>query len=271
MINYHKLKNWSFEEIRYTYSTRDTILYALGIGIGADPLDVDQLRFTYESPLESVPTMATVVGSPGFFWGDERTGVDPVKVVHGEQRLEVFRPLPTHGTVIARNRIDSLTDKGLNKGALAVTSRDIIDESSGDLLARGTSVSFLRADGGFSAADGISDPAPVALPKPPVRSPDVQLELASIPAVAKTAGFPRPILHGLCTYGMTCHAVMRACLQYEARRLKSLSLRFTGPVYPGDVLRFELWREESAKVWNIRAHVDSRDIMVLDYGIAEIM
>ena len=289
MVNYQILKNWAFNEISLAYSERDTMLYALGVGFGADPLDSDQLRFTYEGNLQTVPTMASIIGSPGFWWGDPRTGADVVKLVHGEQHLRVYRTLPTHGNVIARNGVDSLTDKGAGRGALATVTRDLVDALTGDLLAQGTSVTFLRGDGGFSASDGVSDPPPATLPKPPQRTADIQLKLASIPQaallyrlsgdynplhadveVARQAGFPRPILHGLCTYGMACHAVLRACLRYDATRFRALAVRFTAPVYPGEAVRFELWRGEDGRKWSLRAHVDTRNSVVLDNGIVEI-
>ena len=105
MLNYDAVKNWDFGEIVQTYSIRDSMLYALGVGMGADPLDRDQLRFVYEKDLQTVPTICTVLGSPGFWWRDERTGADWVKLVHGEQAIRLFKPLPSSGTVIARNRV----------------------------------------------------------------------------------------------------------------------------------------------------------------------
>jgi len=289
MIDYKTLKNLAFGETVHRYSERDTMLYALGVGFGADPVNLHQLRFVYEKNLLVVPTMASILGMPGFWWNDPRTGADTTKLLHGEQSLKLYGPLPTHGTVIARNRCTSLTDKGRAKGALAAVTSDLFDGENGNLLARGTSVSFLRGDGGFSEADGISDPAPAILPKPPQRPPDVELKLATVPQaallyrlsgdynalhadlqVARRAGFPRPILHGLCTYGMACHAVLRACLAYDTSRLRGLAVRFTAPVYPGESLRFELWQAEDARTWNLRAHVDARRAVVLDKGLVEI-
>jgi hypothetical protein len=104
MIDYKTLKNWAFGETVHRYSERDTMLYALGVGFGADPVNLDQLRFVYEKNLLVVPTMASILGMPGFWWKDPRTGADTVKLLHGEQSLKLYGPLPTHGTVIARNR-----------------------------------------------------------------------------------------------------------------------------------------------------------------------
>lgn len=288
MLDYHTIKNWNFGDITQTYTARDTMLYALGIGLGADPLDPHQLTYTYEKNLQAVPTMAAVLGSPGFWWSHPDTGADWVRLVQGEQHVELLRPLPAAATVVARNRVLSITDKGPGKGAIAVTQREIFDKASGELLARNRNVSFLRGDGGFSESAGVSDPAPAALPPVPDGEPDVEVELASLeqaaliyrlsgdyntlhadPEVAKAAGFPRPILHGLCTYGMAAHAVLKACCAYEAKRLRSFSTRFTSPVYPGEKIRFQIWNESRTRL-RLRARVDSRDVVVLNNGVVEL-
>jgi acyl dehydratase len=167
--------------------------------------------------------------------------------------------------------------------------REIRDQRTGALLAEGSNLSVLRGDGGFSAIDGISDPPPTPLPSMPERSCDSSVELATLPqsallyrltgdlnplhadpAVAARAGFERPILHGLCTYGMACHAVMRAFLDYEAHRLRALDVRFTSPVYPGDLLRFEFWSGADARSLRMRARCEARGVTVLDHGRVEI-
>ena len=131
MLDYQVCKHWNFPDIVHRYTERDTMLYALGLGFGADPMDRGALRFVYEKGLQAVPTMATVMGSPGIWWRDTKTGADFVKLVHGEQDVRLLRPLSPEGTLIARNRVVSLTDKGAGKGALAVVLRTLIDEASG--------------------------------------------------------------------------------------------------------------------------------------------
>jgi acyl dehydratase len=287
MLDYHVVKNWRFEDIRFRYTERDCMLYALGIGLGEDPCDARQLRYVYEDGLQVLPTMAAVMGAPGAWWKDPRTGADALRLVHGEQHLRFHAPLPTSGTVVVSNRVQSFTDKGPGKGALGVVLREIRDEQ-GRLLAHSRNVSVLRGDGGFSAAHGLSDPAPEPLPKMPERAPDVEVLMASLPqaallyrlsgddnplhadpAVAARAGFARPILHGLATYGMAAHAVLRSELAYDATRLRGLAVRFTAPVYPGETLRVQLWRE-SAQRLRLRARVDARDGVVLDQGVVDI-
>lgn len=287
MLDYQAVKNWNFGEISHAYAQRDTMLYALGVGLGGDPLDAGQLRFVFEKDLQALPSMVAVLGTPGFWWRDARTGADWVKLVHGEQRIQVFGPLPVAATLIAKNRVVSLTDKGPGKGAIAVIERDLFEAGATEPLARTTQVTFLRGDGGFSERSGVSDPGPEALPGVPETAPDVEVELASLeqaaliyrlsgdynplhadPDVARAAGFARPILHGLCTFGMAAHAIVKACCNYDAARIKSMAVRFTAPVYPGESIKFQLWRRDNRI--HLRARIDARDVVVLNNGIIEL-
>ena len=288
MLDYEAVKGWDFEPIRHTYTQRDSMLYALGIGMGSDPMDESELPFVIEKSLETMPTMASVLGAPGFWLQDPRTGADWVRLVHGEQSLQMVKPLPPAATVIATSRVLSVTDKGVGKGAIVQTERELHDESSGELLARNRTVSFLRGDGGFSQKSGRSDAGPEALPAVPDRQPDLEASLTTLPRqaliyrlsgdynplhcdpkVARAAGFERPILHGLCTYGMAAHAILRTVAGYQAAAIRTLCVRFTAPVYPGETVRFELWRRNGAS-FHLRARVDSRAAIVLDNGRVEL-
>lgn len=287
MLDYQAVKNWDFRDLSHTYTQRDTMLYALGVGLGADPLDAGQLRFVFEKDLQVLPSMVAVLGTPGFWWRDARTGADWVKLVHGEQRIQIFRPLPAAATLVANNRVVSLTDKGPGKGAIAVIERDIYESGNTQPLARTTQVTFLRGDGGFSERSGKSDAGPEALPGVPETAPDIELELPSLeqaaliyrlsgdynplhadPEVARAAGFPRPILHGLCTFGMAAHAIVKSCCGYDAARIKAMAVRFTAPVYPGETIKFQLWQRD--RKMHLRARIDARDIVVLNNGIVEL-
>ena len=208
--------------------------------------------------------------------------------MHGEQSIRLLAPLPPAATLVARNRVVSLTDKGAGKGAILVVLRELREQGSGTLLAESRQVSFLRGDGGFSATSGSSDPGPEPLPSAPERAPDLELSLPTLerqallyrlsgdynplhaePAVAAAAGFKRPILHGLCTYGMAAHALLKGVCGYQAARLRELAVRFTAPVYPGETIRFQLW-QGSPGVWHLRARVDARDVIVLNNGLARV-
>ncbi len=289
MIDYAAVKGWDFGDIVQTYTTRDTMLYALGIGMGADPLDTGELGFVFEKSLQAVPTMATVLGSPGFWWRDARTGVDWVKLVHGEQAIRLFKPLPPAATLVAKNRVVSITDKGAGKGAIAVIVRELRDQATGELLAEGRNVTFMRGDGGFSAGNGVSDPPPAPLPSVPDRAADLEVELPTLdrqaliyrlsgdyntlhadPAVAKAAGFSKPILHGLCTFGMVAHALLRTVCAYDAAKIRGIAARFTAPVYPGESVRFQFWNGAPGQL-HLRARVDARDAVVLNSGLIDLV
>ena len=281
-IDYQKLKNWNFPDLEHSYSKRDTMLYALGLGCGADPMDMDDLRYVYEEDLLALPSMAVVLGYPGFWLKDPETGADWRKVLHGEQGLRVFAPLPVEGTVIGRSRVTEIIDKG-DKGALLYSTRDIFDKASGKLLASVAGTTVLRGDGNFGGPTG-PVPAIHALPE---RAPDASLDIATIPQaaliyrlsgdynplhadprIAKGAGFPKPILHGLCTYGVAARAVMKLACDNDPARLKRFDLRFSSPVYPGETIRTEIWRDGSQV--SFRARVVERDVVVLNNGLAEV-
>jgi acyl dehydratase len=291
-INYQQLKARVFPEVRQTYSARDTMLYALSLGLGTDPLDERALPFVYEgSPagLRVLPTMAAVLGYPGFWAREADSGIDWVRLVHGEQGLTVHQPLPAAATLVGRNRITNLIDKGEGKGAIVVVERRL-EDTSGVLYATLRQVIFCRGDGGFSALGGgqPSDPPLAPLPATPDdRAPDliddqpIRPEAALLyrllgddnplhadPAVARAAGFERPILHGLATYGLAARALIRQCAGDDPTRLRTLDVRFAAPVFPGETMRTEIWRDGSRL--QFRARVLERDRIVLSHGCADI-
>lgn len=284
-IDPQRLLNWQFEELEHTYTAKDTILYALGLGLGADPLDESQLRFVYEENLRALPTMAVVLGYPGFWLKNPETGVDWAKVLHGEQGLQVFRPLPASGTVIGRTRVTDLIDKGAGKGAILYLDRDIIDKTTGELLCRVSGSSFLRGDGGFGGKTGPT-PKPHQIPE---SAPDITLALPTLPQaaliyrlsgdynplhadpkVATGAGFKAPILHGLCTYGVVGRALIQAVGNSDPDTMRRMDVRFTSPVYPGETIITEIWRGDNGAV-SFRARVQERDLVVINNGYAEFV
>lgn len=277
------LNNWKFQDLEHCYTRRDTMLYALGLGFGQDPCDERELAYVYEDGLIATPSMAVILGYPGFWLKDPRTGVDWKKVLHGEQWLEVFRPLPVEGRVIGQTRIDRISDKGEGKGAVIYSSRDILDADSQELLARVSMSTVARGDGGFGG-EKLAGPEPASLPE---RKPDHVCDLPTLPqqaliyrlsgdynplhadpSVARTAGFDRPILHGLATYGLSCRAILRMVCDYDANRLRGLDVRFSAPVYPGETVRFEIWRDGSEV--RFRASVPARNVVVLNNGAARL-
>jgi acyl dehydratase len=284
MLDPDALKATVFPDLEHTYTARDTMLYALGIGLGFDPLDANQLRFVYEKNLQAMPTMAVVLGYPGFWMQRPETGIDWVKVVHGEERLCIHHPIPPSGTVVGRMRVTAVIDKGRDKGALVVTRRDVHDKATDKLLATVEHVTFCRGDGGCGGDDSL----PTALPAVPQTPPPLSCELPTLPQtaliyrlvsdynplhadpeIAAKAGFPKPILHGLGTYGVAAHALLRTLCDYDPARLKRFDCRFSSPFFPGERLVTEMWPEGNTISFQSRSA--ERDVVVLAHGVAEIV
>ena len=286
-IDPQHLLNRPFAPVEQAYSEQDSILYALGIGLGADPLDAGQLAYLYEgaaSGLRTLPTQANVLGYSGF-WADQHdTGITWRKLVHAEQAIELHRPLAAAGRVLGHTRVTGLHDKGAEKGALMLQRRQVLDAADGAPVATVTQTTMLRGDGGFGGSHGEALPAPHAIPD---RAPDAVCELPTLPqaallyrlngdfnplhadpAVATAGGFSRPILHGLATMGVALHAVLKTLLAYDAGAVRGMRVRFTAPVLPGDTLRTELWRDGA--VVSLRTTASERGVVVLNAGRVDL-
>ncbi|QHE88760.1 3-alpha,7-alpha,12-alpha-trihydroxy-5-beta-cholest-24-enoyl-CoA hydratase [Hydrogenophaga sp. BPS33] len=281
--------DWKFEDIEHHYTSDFSMLYALSIGVGADPLDERQLRFVNDveegTPL-AMPTLSTVIGFPGTWMRHPDTGIDVLKMVHGEEHIALHAPMPAAGRVIARHRVTRIVDKGEGRGATVTYEKLLFDAQTQAKLATVTHTTFCRGNGGFSAHDGLTD-TPAAPPaKVPDGPPDQIFDVAtlaqqallyrlladrnplhSVPAVARAAGFEKPILHGLCTYGIAGYALVAAYGDYDPSRLKTLFTRFTAPVMPGETVRMEMYRQATGVAF--RARVLERNTVVLDSGYAE--
>jgi acyl dehydratase len=282
-LDAQKLLALDLPPIEHTYGARDCILYALGVGLGQDPTDERQLAFVYEKNLQVLPTFAVVLGYSAYSFRRPELGITWSHVVHGEHGLVLHRPIPVHGTVFGQVRILDVVDKGEGRGALIYSERKITDKASGDLLATITQTTFCRADGGFGGPKW-ETPRPHAIPE---RTPDLVCDLATRPetaliyrlsgdvnplhaepAFAKTAGYPRPILHGLATFGVAGHALLKEVCGYDPARLRTMSVRFSAPVYPGETIRTEIWRDGA--VVSFRARVLARDVVATNNGRAEM-
>lgn len=271
------LKALSIPEKTFVYGDREVMLYALGIGYGDDPLNRDELPFVFEGALKVMPTLATVIA-----WDDdwaERSGLNLFKVVHGEQRIRLHRPLPPAATIVSRVRITDVFDKGADKGCVLYVETALSDKASGETLATLLSTVFARGDGGFGGPQG-TGPAPHPLPE---RAPDLvrarkttpnqaliyrlsgdRNPLHADPGFAAKGGFDRPILHGLCTYGHACAAVVNGLLDFDPTRVASFEARFSAPVFPGETIATEMWRD--GEVISFRSKVVERDVVVLNNG-----
>jgi acyl dehydratase len=280
-INIRKLLAYPIPTVRQTFTRKDSAFYALSVGLGCDPLDEHQLRFTDPSREQvALPTVALVLGHPGFWLADPESGVDPSRVVHGEQTIEMMGFLPVEGEVVGETSVVGVVDKGPGKAALLHTRKKLFDVTSGQLLAITSSTTFIREGGGFG---GQTHSVPSFVPLEPVPlKPDHSVTLVTRPeqalyyrlngddnplhadpAVARLSGFSTPILHGLCTFGMACHAVLRVLGDYNPHSLRSLTGRFSTPVFPGETLRFDIWNDGSFKV-----QVVERDVAAITNGHA---
>jgi acyl dehydratase len=282
-INYGKLLALEIPEVTQAYTEKDAILYALGVGLGRDPVDENELPFVYEKSLKVLPTFAAVLGWPGFWVRDLDTGIDWVKVVAGEQGLVLHHPLAPRGTAVGRTRVTEIIDKGAGKGALVYSERELIDGASGERIASVTQTTFCRGDGGFG---GPARAAPAVHPIP-ARAPDLVCDRATRPeaaliyrlsgdpnplhvdpAVARAAGFPRPILHGLASFGIACHGILKCLCDHDPGGLKSISGRYSAPVFPGETIRTEMWRD--GPLVSFRVRVVERDVIALNNGRCEL-
>jgi len=283
-IDYDALMARDFPTVEHRYTERDTMFYALSIGLGFEPTDARQIPYVYEDGLRAFPTMSAILAYPGLWIREPDTGIDWERGLHSEQGMEFLKPLPVSGEIHAKTRVTGIVDKGEGRGALIYTERTGIDAATGDEIYRVYHTTFARGDGGFGGPDG-----PVRKPHAlPERDPDLTCDLPTTPQQAlyyrlngdpnphnadpksaAAAGFPRPILHGLCTYGFAGHAIVRALCDYDAARLKSLHVRLSAPVFPGETLRTEIWREDGGNA-AFRMTAVERGQVVLNNGFAEL-
>jgi len=286
-IVYEKLKNLKIPEVEHRYEAKDCILYALGLGLGQDPMNEDELAFVYEKNLKALPTMALVLGYTSYWLRHPESGVNWTKVVHGEQGFVLHKQVATEGVVIGKTRVVEVIDKGKDKGALVFFEREILDKASGEAIATLYQTTFCRGDGGFG---GPSREAPPPHPLPQ-REPDLVCDLPTRPEMAliyrlsgdvnplhaepdfaRTAGFPRPILHGLATFGVAGHAILKTLCGHDPGKITAMKGRFSAPVYPGETIRTEIWQEKSkaGAVISFRARVVERDVIAINNGRAEV-
>jgi acyl dehydratase len=281
-LDYERLMRTQFEPTKQTYTKRDTILYALGLGVGSqDPCDWSELKYVYEKDLVALPTLAVTLAAGAMRLADPSLGINYRMLLHAEQSLIVHKPVPVEGTVVSYTKIDEIYDKGAAKGAIMYMTRTLHDDATGELLVTLGTVSFLRADGGFG---GKSEGQPKPRPVPADRAPDITAPLPvslnqaliyrlagdynplhSDPEVARSAGFDRPILHGLCGYGMAGRALLKLLARDEPTRFKRLDVRFTSPVYPGEPLHIEIWKVGPGDA-SFRIVATDRKAVVEDFG-----
>jgi acyl dehydratase len=271
-------------ETTHELTVRDSILYALGVGVGAEnPTDASELQYVYEDGLKALPSMAVILAYPGFWMRDPKYKLTWQSILHGESSIEIHRPLPTEGRLLGVTKISEICDKGADKGAVVYSSRKVTLEGSGELVATVSQSHFLRADGGFGGSPEASvQPHPMPTgPADLTVTTKGRADQALIyrlsgdtnplhidPAVARQGGFDRPILHGLCSFGITGRALVKALCDDKPERVKRLDVRFSKPVFPGENFEIEIWREGPGKA-AFRVRIPERDAIVLQNGYVE--
>ncbi|HVZ06720.1 MaoC family dehydratase [Rhodopila sp.] len=274
---YEALMRLREENVRYRYEERDTLLYAVSIGMGRDPLNEKELHYVYENyPLRVVPTQAVVVARQKLIWD---VGLDVGQFLHGEQRLTLHRPLPRAATLLADAWISEVYDKGPGKGCVIQLDGVVRDADGGLPLFDWMSLIVARGDGGVGGPSG-KVPAPHPMP---TRKPDLvataetrrdqpllyrlngDRNLVHVdPKVARDAGFHTPILHGACTYAVAAREVLAHVCDYDHTRVHSCDVRFSAPVFPGEHVETQIWVDGEAV--SFRARSVERDVIVLDHG-----
>ncbi len=279
-LNYERIMAYRPADIAVDYGPRDCILYALGIGLGMDPLDSGQLKFVYERGLEAFPTMAAVLGWPGRMT-DPAFGLDETMVVAAELKVTLARPLAPADALVSRPRIKEVIDRGPGGPAIVLATRELLARD-GTPVACVESNLLARKHGGFGGRATTLPEVPAIPDGPPTRICDLptppnlallyrltgdENPLHADPQRAKAAGFTRPILHGAATFGIAAHAILRQ-LDYRADRLASIAARFSRPVFPGETIRTEIW-SEPARI-SFQCRVVGRDEIVLTNGLATL-
>lgn len=277
MLDPVKLKAFDIPKGSGAWTTGDSVLYALSVCAGNDPLDRSRLPYVTETPDQvAVPSMATVLATPGFWLGHPETGVVPHSVLHGEQWLDLPGPLPVSGEFASETSIIGLTDKGEGRDALLYLATEITTGGRQVAMLRRSLV--LRKQGGFGAEHDIAFEAPK--PRESVGEPIAVTTVATRPEqaftyalngdtnplhfdpdVARKAGFDRPILHGLCTYGIAATAVVDALCGGDPARLRHIGVRFSGIVYPGETVEVSVWANGA-----FSARVIERETVALTNG-----
>jgi acyl dehydratase len=262
----------------FAWTSTDVLLYHLAVGAGGHPTEASELKYVLEDRLQVLPTFGVVAPNFRMFEPPAVTfpgiDIDLSKVLHGTQSITIHARLPIAGRATSHARIADVWDKG--KAAVIVQEAEVVDLAGAPLWTTTTGI-FARGEGGFGGSRG---PA-LRLP-PPVGRPDLVVELPTLPqqallyrlcgdrnplhadpSFAEKAGFDRPILHGLCTYGMVCKAIVDEMLKGDVTAVGSFSARFSGVVFPGETLRVRMWETEKgyqATTTSINRH----DAVVLD-------
>jgi len=276
-LNYEALQATVLSDVPVSYTEQDVMLYALGVGLGRDPLGANELPYVSEhAGLRTLPTLASMIIPDTIV---ANSGVDMRQILHRSQSMEIFRPLPASASMLANQRVVSVSDRGRGRGAEIELETELRLARDDTVVCTAGSRVIARADGGFG---GPSTPVR-ARHRMPDRDPDLVCDLSTRPdqallfrlsgdfnplhadpAMARQAGFDAPILHGRCTYGIACHAILKTVCDYDFTLIGSIEVRFSSPVYPGDIITTEMWQD--GNVVSFCCRVNARNAVVLSNG-----
>jgi acyl dehydratase len=279
-IPYPEILHYKTTDVAYSWTDRDAILYAMGIGMGEDPLYHPELAYVYERDLKVLPTFATIIAraaDPG------PLPVNRLLVVDGGRDLTIHTPLAGSASVVMDGRITDVVDKGERKGAIITREVVIRDAATRAEIATLRSSLFARGDGGFGGPQGSGSDVPHRPNRDPDRTVDIVTRpnqallyrlsgdrnpLHSDPIVASNAGFARPILHGLCTYGICCRAILESYGEFDPSALARLAARFAAPAFPGETIAVDFW--VNGRRLDFEARVKERGATIVKFGRAEL-
>ncbi|XVF47962.1 hypothetical protein PTKIN_Ptkin03bG0152000 [Pterospermum kingtungense] len=284
------LLSHKFPETEFTYTERDVAVYALGVGAcGRDAVDTDELKYVYHQNgqqfIKVLPTFSTLFNLRSVPLHRDLPGLkfDPRLLLHGQQYIEIYKPLPSNATIHNKVSLGGLHDKG--KAAVLEIETKNYEKESGELLSMNRTSIFLRGAGGFSdpsqpftysnypanqaSAMRIPESQPFAVFEDCTQPPQALLyrlsgdynPLHSDPMIAKVAGFSRPILHGLCTLGFAVRAIIKCICRGDPDMIKNISGRFLLHVYPGETLVIEMWLEGLRVMYRVKAKERNRAVL----------
>jgi len=276
-IIYDAMMASELSDIPISYTERDAMLYALGIGIGSNPAEHRELAYVYEryGP-HTVPSFASMLIPDDLLTAAD---CDTRRMLHRTQNIELYRPLPGAGEFLLNQKVVNVCDHGADKGAEVELESELRRSRDDVVVCTLTSRIILRGDGGFDGPPPIARTRHKIPNRPADMTCDIQTRpdqallfrlsgdlnpLHADPDVARNAGFESPILHGRCTFGIACHAVLQTVCDYDFTLIRSFDARFSAPVYPGDLISTEMWQDRN--IVSFRCRVPARDAVVLNNG-----